>query len=118
MSLVKIGTRAAQKKLFFNLKKLKKELTSIDSGNLSPEEIQESTFSITNPGVLGTLFGMPIIPKGTSAILVVGAIEKRPLVIEGSDDSKDEIAIRKTSLFTLAFDHRIVDGADAARFLR
>ena len=88
------------------------------SGNLSPEEIQESTFSITNPGVLGTLFGMPIIPKGTSAILVVGAVEKRPLVIEGSDDSKDEIAIRKTSLFTLAFDHRIVDGADAARFLR
>ena len=88
------------------------------SGNLSPEEIQESTFSITNPGVLGTLFGMPIIPKGTSAILAVGAIEKRPLVVEGSDDSKDEIAIRKTSLFTLAFDHRIVDGADAARFLR
>jgi 2-oxoglutarate dehydrogenase E2 component (dihydrolipoamide succinyltransferase) len=88
------------------------------SGNLSPEEIQESTFSITNPGVLGTLFGMPIIPKGTSAILAVGAIEKRPLVVEGSDDIKDEIAIRKTSLFTLAFDHRIVDGADAARFLR
>lgn len=87
------------------------------SKELSPEEIQGSTFSITNPGVLGTLVGMPIIPKGTSAILVLGAVEKRPVVIENVEKGVDEIVVRKTSLFSLGFDHRIVDGADAARFL-
>jgi len=87
------------------------------SGNLSPEEIQGSTFTITNPGILGTLVGIPIIPHGTSAILVLGAIEKRPVVIENVDTGKDEVVVRKTSLFSLGFDHRIVDGADAARFL-
>ena len=87
------------------------------SKELSPEEIQEPTFSITNPGILGTLVGMPIIPKGTSAILALGAVEKRPVVIENVEKGVDEIVVRKTSLFSLGFDHRIVDGADAARFL-
>ncbi|MGD8278250.1 MAG: dihydrolipoamide acetyltransferase family protein, partial [Gemmatimonadota bacterium] len=82
---------------------------------LKPEEIQGATFSITNPGVLGTLVGMPIIPEGTSAILGTGAIEKRTVVIEA--DGGDAIAIRKRSFFSLGYDHRIVDGADAARFL-
>jgi 2-oxoglutarate dehydrogenase E2 component (dihydrolipoamide succinyltransferase) len=82
---------------------------------LKPEEIQGATFSITNPGVLGTLVGMPIIPEGTAAILGTGAIEKKPVVMEA--DGGDTIAIRKRALFSIGYDHRIVDGADAARFL-
>ena len=87
------------------------------SRKLGPEEIQGATFSITNPGVLGTLVGMPIIPLGTAAILGTGAIEKRPVVVEDPLTGTDAIAIRKRSLFSLAYDHRLVDGADAARFL-
>ena len=82
---------------------------------LKPDEVQGASFSITNPGVLGTLVGMPIIPEGTAAILGTGAIEKRVVVIEA--DGQDTMAIRKRSLFSLGYDHRIVDGADAARFL-
>lgn len=82
---------------------------------LKPDEIQGATFSITNPGVFGTYVGMPIIPEGTSAILGLGSIEKRPVVMEM--DGEDVIAIRTMSMFSLGYDHRIVDGADAARFL-
>jgi pyruvate dehydrogenase E2 component (dihydrolipoamide acetyltransferase) len=82
---------------------------------LKPDEIQGATFSITNPGVLGTYVGMPIIPEGTAAILGTGSIEKRPVVMEV--DGADTIAIRLRSMFSLGYDHRIVDGADAARFL-
>jgi 2-oxoglutarate dehydrogenase E2 component (dihydrolipoamide succinyltransferase) len=84
---------------------------------LMPDEIQGATFTITNPGVLGTLVGLPIIPKGTSAILGLGAIEKRVVVITDQDTGTDSMAIRKRCLFSLGYDHRIVDGADAARFL-
>jgi 2-oxoglutarate dehydrogenase E2 component (dihydrolipoamide succinyltransferase) len=84
---------------------------------LAPSEIQGATFSITNPGVLGTLVGMPIIPKGTAAILGTGAIEKRAVVVEDPLTGTDAVAIRKRSLVSLGYDHRIVDGADAARFL-
>ena len=84
---------------------------------LSPSEIQGATFSITNPGVLGTLVGLPIIPKGTSAILLTGAIEKRVVVVTDPKTGTDSTAIRKRSFFCLGYDHRIVDGADAARFL-
>lgn len=84
---------------------------------LMPAEIQGATFTITNPGVLGTLVGLPIIPKGTSAILGTGAIEKRVLVVSDPETGADVMAIRKRSLFSLAYDHRIVDGADSARFL-
>lgn len=84
---------------------------------LQPGEIQGATFSITNPGVLGTLVGMPVIPKGTSAILGTGAIEKRVVVVTDPNTGTDSMAIRKRSLFSLGYDHRIVDGADAARFL-
>jgi pyruvate dehydrogenase E2 component (dihydrolipoamide acetyltransferase) len=82
---------------------------------LKPDEIQGATFSITNPGVLGTYAGMPVIPEGTAGILGTGAIEKRPVVLEA--DGADTIAIRLMSMFSLGYDHRIVDGADAARFL-
>ena len=84
---------------------------------LMPDEIQGASFSITNPGVLGTLVGLPVIPKGTSAILGTGAIEKRVVVVTDPETGSDSMAIRKRSLFSLGYDHRIVDGADAARFL-
>ncbi len=84
---------------------------------LNPDEIQGGTFTITNPGVLGTLVGMPIIPKGTSGILGTGAIEKRVVVLSDPETGVDSIGVRKRSIFSLGYDHRIVDGADAARFL-
>jgi pyruvate dehydrogenase E2 component (dihydrolipoamide acetyltransferase) len=84
---------------------------------LVPDEIQGATFSLTNPGVLGTMVGLPVIPKGTSAILGTGAIEKRVVVVSDPETGADSMAIRKRSLFSLGYDHRIVDGADAARFL-
>jgi pyruvate dehydrogenase E2 component (dihydrolipoamide acetyltransferase) len=83
---------------------------------LQPAEVQGATFTITNPGVFGSLMGTPIIPVPTSAILGVGAIEKRPKVITGPD-GEDTIAIRTCAYFSLSFDHRIVDGADADRFM-
>jgi 2-oxoglutarate dehydrogenase E2 component (dihydrolipoamide succinyltransferase) len=86
------------------------------SKRLQPQEVQGATFSITNPGVFGSLMGTPIIPLNTSAILGLGAIEKRPKVVTGAD-GEDVIAIRTCAYFSLSFDHRIVDGADADKFL-
>jgi 2-oxoglutarate dehydrogenase E2 component (dihydrolipoamide succinyltransferase) len=83
---------------------------------LQPQEVQGATFSITNPGVFGSLMGTPIIPLNTSAILGLGAIEKRPKVLPGPD-GEDTIAIRTCAYFSLSFDHRIVDGSDADKFL-
>lgn len=87
------------------------------SRKLMPDEIQGATFTITNPGVLGTMVGLPVIPKGTSAILGLGTIEKRVVVVTDEQTNADMVAIRKRSVFSLGYDHRIVDGADAARFL-
>jgi 2-oxoglutarate dehydrogenase E2 component (dihydrolipoamide succinyltransferase) len=86
------------------------------SRKLSPAELQDATFTITNPGTFGSLFGTPIIPVGTTAILCLGAIEKRPKVLTGPD-GEDTIAIRTCAYFALSFDHRVVDGADADRFM-
>jgi 2-oxoglutarate dehydrogenase E2 component (dihydrolipoamide succinyltransferase) len=83
---------------------------------LQPQEVQQATFTITNPGVFGSLMGTPIIPVPTSGIMGVGAIEKRPKVITGPD-GEDTIAIRTCSYFSMSFDHRIVDGADADKFM-
>jgi 2-oxoglutarate dehydrogenase E2 component (dihydrolipoamide succinyltransferase) len=83
---------------------------------LSPQEVQEGTFTITNPGVFGSLMGTPIINQPQVAIMCVGAIEKRPKVITGAD-GEDTIAIRTCAYFSISFDHRIVDGAIADQFL-
>ncbi len=83
---------------------------------LSPEEVQDGTFTITNPGVFGSLMGAPIINQPQVAILGVGAIEKRPKVITGVD-GEDTIAIRTCCYFSISFDHRIIDGAVADQFL-
>ncbi len=81
------------------------------SKKLKPEEVQEGTFSITNPGVFGGLFGLPVISQPNVGILGLGAIEKRPVVVE------DAIAIRSMCYLTLSYDHRVVDGAIAHKFL-
>lgn len=83
---------------------------------LMPDEVQGGTFTITNPGVFGGLFGTPIINQPQVAILCVGTIEKRPKVLT-SPDGDDYIAIRQMAYFALTYDHRIVDGADAEKFL-
>ena len=83
---------------------------------LNPDEVQGGTFTITNPGVFGGLFGTPIINQPQVAILCVGTIEKRPKVFT-SPEGDDYIAIRQMAYFALTYDHRIVDGADAERFL-
>ena len=83
---------------------------------LSPEEVQDGTFTITNPGVFGSLMGAPIINQPQVAILGIGTIEKRPKVITGAD-GEDTIAIRTCAYFSISFDHRIIDGATADQFL-
>jgi len=83
---------------------------------LNPADVQDATFTITNPGVFGSLMGTPIIPVGTTTILGLGAIEKRPKVVAGPD-GEDTIAIRTCAYFSFSFDHRVVDGADADRFM-
>src|SRR5690242_5408923 len=83
---------------------------------LSPDEIQRGTFTITNPGVFGSYAGAPIINQPQVAILGVGAIEKRPKVVT-LPDGTDTIAIRTMGMLSMSYDHRVVDGADADRFL-
>jgi 2-oxoglutarate dehydrogenase E2 component (dihydrolipoamide succinyltransferase) len=78
---------------------------------LKPEEVHGGTFTITNPGQFGAQFGMPIINQPQVAILGVGTIEKRPVVVD------DAIAIRTMAYLTLGFDHRLVDGAVADEFM-
>lgn len=82
---------------------------------LMPDDLQGSTFSITNFGVFGSLAGYPIINQPNVAILGVGVIKKRPVVIE--IDGTDAIAIRQICHLTLGFDHRLIDGALGSRFL-
>ncbi len=78
---------------------------------LKPEEVQNGTISITNPGIYGSLFGTPIISQPQVAILGVGGIEKRPVVIN------DAIAVRSMMYLSLSFDHRVIDGAVADQFM-
>jgi pyruvate dehydrogenase E2 component (dihydrolipoamide acetyltransferase) len=81
------------------------------SKKLNPEEVQGGTFTITNPGIFGALFGLPIISQPQVAILGVGSVDKRVVVVD------DMIAIRPMCYLTLGYDHRLIDGADAGRFL-
>ena len=83
---------------------------------LKPEEIHGGTFTVTNPGVFGSLFGTPIIPQPQVAILGVGTIEKRPVVVT-DEKGNDALGIRTVGYLALSFDHRLIDGADADRFM-
>jgi len=82
------------------------------SKKLNPEEVQGGTFTITNPGIFGALYGMPLINQPQVAILGVGSIDKRVVVVD------DMIAVRPMCYLTLGYDHRLIDGADAGRFLQ
>ncbi len=102
----------ADEKNFLGIQRAMNDLAErARSKKLKPEEVQEGTFSITNPGVFGGLFGLPVISQPNVGILGLGAIEKRPVVVD------DAIAIRSMCYVTLSYDHRIVDGAIAHQFL-
>src|SRR6202030_2917760 len=83
---------------------------------LKPEEVEGSTFTITNPGQFGAVFGLPIINQPNSAIMGVGGITKAPVVVT-DDDGNDSIAIRSLVHLTLGYDHRLIDGAVADQFM-
>jgi len=102
----------AEEKNFLGLARSVNDLAErARSKKLKPDEVQESTFSITNPGVFGGLFGLPVINQPNVAILGLGTIEKRPVVVD------DAIAIRSMVYLTLSYDHRAVDGAVAHQFM-
>jgi pyruvate dehydrogenase E2 component (dihydrolipoamide acetyltransferase) len=104
--------KGAEEKNFFGLARAVTDLAErARSKKLKPDEVMESTFSITNPGVFGGLFGLPVINQPNVAILGLGTIEKRPVVID------DAIAIRSMVYLTLSYDHRVVDGAVAHQFM-
>ena len=86
------------------------------TGDIAPEELTGSTFTITNIGSFGALFDTPIINQPNVAILGTGSIVKRPMVVKDIDGN-DSIAIRSMCSLSLTYDHRVVDGADAGRFL-
>jgi pyruvate dehydrogenase E2 component (dihydrolipoamide acetyltransferase) len=86
------------------------------SKKLKPEEVEGSTFTVTNPGQFGAVFGLPIINQPNSAILGVGGISKAPVVVT-DDQGNDSIAIRSLVHLTLGYDHRLIDGAIADQFM-
>src|SRR5450830_1433594 len=83
---------------------------------VTPDELSGATFTVTNTGWAGAVFDTPIVPVGTSAILGTGAIVKRP-VVATDEDGADYIAVRSMCFLSLSYDHRLVDGADASRYL-
>lgn len=90
--------------------------TRARSKKLSPDEIQDGTFTITNPGIFGTTIGFPIISQPQVAIMGVGGVEKRPVVIT-DEFGNDAIVARKRGFISLGYDHRLVNGADGDQFL-
>ena len=107
---------SAEEKNFLGLTRSTSDLAGrARENNLSPDEIFGSTFTVTNPGVFGGLFGMGIINQPNVGILAVGAFQKRPVVKE--TEYGDTIVIRHMVYLTLSYDHRIIDGAYGTRFL-
>src|SRR5713226_3181201 len=110
--IVPVIKNAGEKNLLGIQKMLNHLAERARTKKLKPEEVQEGTFSITNPGVFGGLFGLPVINQPQVGILGLGTIEKRPVVID------DAIAIRSMCYLSLSYDHRVVDGAIAHQFMR
>ena len=93
------------------------DLATRTRGNkVSPDELSGATFTVTNTGSGGAIIDTPIVPVGTSAILGTGAIVKRPAVVKGPE-GEDVITVRSMCYLCLSYDHRLVDGADASRYL-
>jgi 2-oxoglutarate dehydrogenase E2 component (dihydrolipoamide succinyltransferase) len=109
--------REAERRGFPDVAKVMADLAErARTKKLKPEEASGSTFTLTNFGVFGGDFGAPIINPGESAILAIGALRKEPVVLTDAEGN-DTIAIRSMQQFCLGFDHRIIDGADAGRFM-
>jgi len=109
--------RQAEDKSFLGIARAIVDLAERARGKkLKPEEVASGTFTITNPGIFGEQFGTPVINQPESAILGVGGLFKEPTVVTDENGS-DSIAIRNIIRLTLGFDHRIIDGADAGRFM-
>jgi pyruvate dehydrogenase E2 component (dihydrolipoamide acetyltransferase) len=109
--------KQAEEKSFLGIARAIADLAERARGKkLKPDEVGSGTFTITNPGIFGEQFGTPIINQPESAILGVGGLFKEPAVVTGSDGT-DSIAIRHFLHLTLGFDHRIIDGADAGKFM-
>jgi 2-oxoglutarate dehydrogenase E2 component (dihydrolipoamide succinyltransferase) len=109
--------REAEEKNFLGIARAIADLAERARGKkLKPDEVGSGTFTITNPGIFGEQFGMPIINQPESAILGVGGLLKEPAVVT-SEDGSDSIAIRHFLHLTLGFDHRTIDGADAGKFM-
>lgn len=113
--IVPVIRKAEEKNLLGLTSSLNDLANRARSKKLSPDEITLGTFTITNPGAFGILPGTPIISQPQVAILSIGAINKRPWVIESEEG--DSIAIRSIMMVSLSYDHRLVDGAVAAKFL-
>ena len=109
--------KQAEERSFLGLARAVADLAERARGKkLKPDEVQGSTFTLTNSGIFGEEFGTPIINQPDSAILAIGGLKKEPVVITDSEGN-DTIAIRWTQNFCLGFDHRTIDGADAGKFM-
>jgi len=105
--------RNAEEKSFLGIQRGINDLAErARAKKLNPDEVQQSTFSITNPGIFGGLLGLPVINQPNVAILAIGAIQKRPVVVD------DAIGIRSMVYLTLSYDHRVVDGAVGHQFMQ
>jgi 2-oxoglutarate dehydrogenase E2 component (dihydrolipoamide succinyltransferase) len=112
---VPVIKNADTKNLFGITKEVNAMATAARSNKLKPEDTQGGTFTLTNVGTFGSLMGTPIINQPQVAILAVGSIKKRPMVLETADG--DVIAIRHMMYLSLSYDHRVVDGSLGAGFL-
>ncbi|MGC9157486.1 MAG: dihydrolipoamide acetyltransferase family protein, partial [Terracidiphilus sp.] len=107
----------AEERSFLGLARAIADLASrARAKKLQPEEVEGSTFTLTNSGIFGDEFSTPIIHQPNSAILAIGGLRKEPVVLTDAEGN-DTIAIRSMQHFTLGFDHRLIDGADACRFM-
>jgi pyruvate dehydrogenase E2 component (dihydrolipoamide acetyltransferase) len=109
--IVPVIAKADEKNLLGLSRAINDLSTRARSKKLNPDEVQGGTFTITNPGIFGAVYGLPLINQPQVAILGVGVIEKRAVVID------DAIGIRPMCHLTLGYDHRLIDGADGGRFL-
>ncbi len=109
--------REAEKRDFAGIAKSIADLAGrARAKKLLPDEVGGSTFTLTNPGIFGDEFGIPIINQPEAAILAIGALKKEPVVLTDAEGN-DTIGIRSMQYFCLGFDHRLIDGADAGKFM-
>jgi len=115
--LIVPALREAEKRDFASIARAIADLAGrARTKKLLPDEVGGSTFTLTNPGIFGDEFGIPIINQPEAAILAIGALKKEPVVLTDGEGN-DTIAIRSMQYYCLGFDHRLIDGADAGKFM-